>query len=288
MNVRKKAGDNLKAHYNLLWDQCTQQGRGDLSYRDAVRIADAIRYEGPSVLGLTNLPEEIDAGLQLSVAVVDPNEARAKESLKAAFSGLTGTAGLAVLAGSIGVLVNPGVWAVVVAFFVGGTVGGPLVIATAAAGLFLVMTAVYTAFSKMTPRERTAKSHECVMTAIDAWVGDGKETLLHGRPTSIPQDFTLMDLSFATTLLLEIATVDGYYSPQERAVLRERVGLATRAGGGVDKAISHLSTRSQSLRHVVVGWCHDMAAADGHVLPEARVLLADFERRLNAINENPA
>jgi uncharacterized tellurite resistance protein B-like protein len=169
--------NKLKAVFNTLWDQALKmnkkQGNTEvLSYRDMVRISDAIRMEGPGVIGLESLPKQIDAGLFFAISAVDPNEVRSKENLKNGFSAVSGASGLALVSICLGQLINPGVWALVAAFFAGGIAGGPLAIVGVAGGLLLITMAVYKSFEEMSPIERAKKSHEFVMNGIDQWVKD--------------------------------------------------------------------------------------------------------------------
>jgi len=97
-----------------------------ISYRDMTRIADAMRMEGPKVLGLALLPSQVDAGLQFAISAVDPNKVRSKKNMKKGMSALSGGSGLALATVCLGNLLNPGAWAVVAAFFTGGIAGGPL------------------------------------------------------------------------------------------------------------------------------------------------------------------
>lgn len=175
---REVSANRLKSTFNLLWDQAIKINekagqKETVSYRDIVRIADAIRAEGSHVLGLDELPGQIDSSLDFACAALDPNKARAKENIKHGLYGLHGAGGLALAAVCLGQLMNPGVWAVVLAFFVGGIPGGPLPVVGIATGLIIAAGAVYAAFQKMSPKERAVKAHDYVMQGIDNWIEYG-------------------------------------------------------------------------------------------------------------------
>ena len=130
------------------------------------------------------LPDPINASLQFAISAVDPNKTRSKENLKKGLAGLSGTAGLSLAAVCLGQLLNPGLWAIVFAFFAGGIAGGPLAVFGIGTGLLMVGGGVYTAFQKMTPQERAKKAHEFVMKGIDNWIktgGDEKELISHSK-----------------------------------------------------------------------------------------------------------
>ena len=98
---RLDSGNRLKSAFNLLWDKALEEnervGRKEIvSYRDITRIADMIRSEGSSILGLDGLPKQIDSSLNFACAALDPNKARAKETLKQGIRNLSDTGGLAL------------------------------------------------------------------------------------------------------------------------------------------------------------------------------------------------
>lgn len=173
---RLDSANKLKTAFNLLWDQAYKMGNGVVTYRDMLRISDAIRSEGSSILELKKLPTQIDIGLNFACATLDPNKARAKETLKNGVAGLGGAGGLALAWICLGQVLSPPMWAVIVAWFTGGIAAGPMAIAGVAGGILIAAGAVYAAFQKMTPQERTAKAYSNVIAAIDNWVKHGCKT----------------------------------------------------------------------------------------------------------------
>jgi len=156
--------NQLKALFNLAWDDALQRNNGVLSYRDMVRISDAMKRSAcPKVLGTYAVPKEIEAGLIMACAVVDPNEVRLTENLKAIWAVITSGGGLGILAWGIFTLLNPGVLAAVSAIFFGGIAGGPIAFAAIPAGIAIAVGALYVTLQNMTPQERATKAHNYVM-----------------------------------------------------------------------------------------------------------------------------
>ncbi|MEL6552958.1 MAG: TerB family tellurite resistance protein [Cyanobacteria bacterium J06621_11] len=274
---RQESANKLKATFNLLWDKAIEHNEksgqeNTVSYRDIVRIADAIRSEGHKILELDGLPDQIDTGFKFACAALDPNKARAKENLKQGLCGLQGGGGLALAAACLGQLMNPGIWATVVAFFVGGIPGGPLPIVGVAAGLVIAAGAVYAAFQKMSPSERSAKAHDCVMKGIDNWIEYGSKE----KPVSHQdiQDFVSQnaarhelsprDYQASFSLMMNVANADGILLEAERLV----VSLFL-AGNEVEKrlnrseAIEKIKQLGTTKASEIIDWCFQVAQADG-------------------------
>ncbi|MBE9062900.1 TerB family tellurite resistance protein [cf. Phormidesmis sp. LEGE 11477] len=276
---RQEAANKLKATFNLLWDRAIEHNeqvgqKNTVSYRDIVRIADAIRSEGHKILELDSLPHQIDTGLKFACAALDPNKARAKETLKQGLCGLHGGGGLALAAACLGQLMNPGIWASVTAFFLGGMPGGPLPIVGIAAGLVIAAGAVYAAFQKMSPSERATKAHDCVMKGINNWIEYGSKD----KPVT-PQDIkdsisqnaaqyglSSRDYQASFSLMMNVAYADGILVEAERSVVTLFL-----EGTEVDKRLN----RSESIEKIkqlgttkaseIIDWCFQVASADGVV-----------------------
>jgi len=285
-NDRGDRANRLKAAFNLMWDKALKNHNNSLSYRDMTRIADAIRSEGPEILEIDKLPIPINASLQFAISAVDPNKARSKENLKKGLSGLTGATGLSLAAICLGQLLNPGVWAIVVAYFAGSIAsGGTLVIFGIGAGLLMITGAVYTAFQKMTPQERATKAHEFVMKGIDHWVekGDGKKTGMktqHATPSKsqldrkISSDFTEIDLAACGVILEMVSSVDGDVSGAELKTITDALGIIPQNNKMTfNEAIDLFACKSMKQRKEVVSWCFGVAYADGTLHPKENEIL---------------
>lgn len=243
-----------------------------VSYRDIVRIADAIRSEGNKILELDSLPHQIDAGLKFACAALDPNKARAKENLKQGICGLNGGGGLAMAVVCFGKLMSPGILTKVAAFFIAGTPGGPLPVVGIIAGLVIAAGAVYAAFQKMSPSERSAKAHDCVMKGIDNWIEYGSKE----RPVSsqdikefMGQNATQHGLSprdyqASFSLMMNVAYSDGILVKVERSVIElflEGVEVEKRLNRS--ESIEKIKQLGTSKASEIVDWCFQVASADG-------------------------
>lgn len=275
---RNVSANRLKSTFNLLWDQSIKVNeeagqKETVSYRDIVRIADAIRAEGSTVLGLDGLPRQIDSSLDFACAALDPNKARAKENIKQGLCGLNGAGGLALAATCLSQLMNPGIWAVVVAFFVGGIPGGPLPVVGIVTGLLIASGAVYAAFQKMTPNERAAKAHDYVMKGIDNWVEYGsKEVPLSSKDLkkSIAQNSTqhgllsLQDYQASFSLMMNVAYADGILVEAERSIIKlflEGADVAKRLSRA--ESIEKIRQLGDVKASEIIDWCFQVASADG-------------------------
>jgi uncharacterized membrane protein YebE (DUF533 family) len=273
---RKNAANQLKAALNLLWHESIRinkesSHRDVVSYIDMVRIADAIRSDGATILGLESLPESIESGLKFATAALDPNRARAEETLKNGLAGLGGAGGLALAYVCLAQLMNPGLWASLVAMFVGGVAAGPFVIVGITAGLLMAAGAVYTAFQKMSPEERTAKAHLFVMNGIDNWVEYGsqdKPIKKQQVEATIAEDASAYNLSIEDaiaigTLLLNIANSDGIFTDEERMNIHHFLGK-----GDLDsrmkttQALDHIKDLSSGKIAQITDWLFQVAQSD--------------------------
>lgn len=273
---RENAANKLKSAYNLLWNEAikinSERGRNYVvSYMDIVRISDAIRSEGAEILGLENLPRQIDSGLKFATAALDPNKARAEETIKNGLAGLGGAGGLALASICLAQFMNPGLWAGVVAVFVGGVAAGPFVIVGITAGLAVAAGAVYTAFQKMSPEERTVKAHAFVMKGIDNWIEHGSDEKPIDRAqveNIITKDSSDFDLSIedtiaVATILLNIANADGIFLENEETKIQNLLN-----DFDVDKriktsdALEHIKNFSAQKTDLIINWCFQVAHSD--------------------------
>lgn len=171
---RKEKAEVLKAKFNSLWDEALESGNGVLSYRDMVRIVDVMRFDAPHLLDGKPLPTIIDAGLELAIAMVNPNKVSQREGLKKVFSLAVGAGGVGVIASFLIPMLYPVFGASIVTFFAGGIAGGltgPLGII---GGSFISLGALLKYLQKMTPEQRAVKCHTVVQEAINKWVKESE------------------------------------------------------------------------------------------------------------------
>lgn len=274
---RQIAANKLKAAFNLLWDKAIEINfkngqKNTVSYRDIVRIADAIRADGTKILGLGSLPKQIDASLDFACAALDPNKARAQESIKHGLGGLGGAGGLALAYICLGQLLNPGIWATVVAFFVGGIPGGPLPVVGIAAGLLIAAGAVYASFQRMSLEERSTKAHDYVMSGIDNWVDYGSKDVVlsyEAAQETIKQSASehglyYQDFLAFDSLMMNVANADGIFSDSERSAIDLLLG-----GKQLNKRLNRTEA-IETIKHLghskaskAMDWCFQVAHADG-------------------------
>lgn len=177
---RLKSGNLLRVCFNKLWANAIRKnetsGISGITYDDMNAIVNALRIEGPDIMGYAALPPTIDAGLQVAIAALDPNKERMKANLTKSVSLAGGAGGLSLIWICLGQILNPGVVATVVAFFAGGIAGGILAPVGIIGGISLIVASLYSSMQKMTPQERTVKCHSVVMKAIDRWIKYGDKT----------------------------------------------------------------------------------------------------------------
>lgn len=279
MNKKQRldAANRLKAAFNLMWDRALEisEHKGQqntVSYRDIVRISDAIRAEGSKILGLSGLPKQIDSGLSFACAATDPNKVRAEETIKNGLSGLGGAGGLALAWVCLGQLMNPGMWAIVVAFFTGGIAGGPLAIVGIAAGLLVMAGAVFTAFQKMSPEERAAKAHNYVMHGIDNWVEYGSDDVAVSyedakksvETSAARYGMSFQDILAPATLMMNVANADGVFVDVERHtinLLLKDTEVSKRLR--TSEALEYIKRSNPNKAAEIIDWCFQIAHADG-------------------------
>jgi len=277
MNKKEKSkkGNVLKAIFNQLWDESIKRNEGKLPYRDIVRIADAIKHEGPEVLERESLPAEIEAGLELAVAVVDPDKIRTKQHLQHAFSLLSGTSGIWLVAVCLGAIINPGMWAAFVAFIAGGVAAGPLAVAGVAAGLAALSASLYVSFRKMQPNERAVLAHKCVSKGIEAWINnDGSCGAAEKTPVQasmLDEKISLEQLSVFNdeelaaihSILRHIASCDGAEVEEELKTVYEVLGIQhADTFPDYKEAVELIKQIDQEKRRQVVVWSVAVAYAD--------------------------
>lgn len=272
--LRTQGGNALKAAFNLMWDKAIHLNKSAdskefLSYRDMTRIADAIRAEGPGILGLKTLPPQIDGGLYLAVSVVDPNKARIKENIKKSYSALGGFSGAALIMTCLGQILNPGVWASIAVFFAGGSAAGTLAPIGIAAGIAVLVGSVYLATQKMSPKERAVKSHDIFMRSIDAWMknGDKQNKLIDEESQRLTTDalhpaFTTEERAAVLSILSKIAIMDGDISQEENDTIERAASNKDFTLLDEPKALEILKSMTLDKKKEFLVWCFSVSTAD--------------------------
>lgn len=178
---RKEKAEVLKAKFNSLWGEALAQGNGVLSYLDMVRIADVMRFDARSLLDGRPLPMIIETGLELAIAIVNPNKIAQKEGIKKAMALAGGIGGAGIIVAFLIPILYPvmgaGLWYGIVGGIAGG-IAGPIGI-VGGAGICLGAVCVF--FQKMSPNRRAASAHMIVQEAINKWVKEA-ETKPKGLP----------------------------------------------------------------------------------------------------------
>jgi uncharacterized tellurite resistance protein B-like protein len=257
------------------------------------RIADALKHEGPIIMRHKKLPAQIEASLDFAVSSVNPNKASTQANLKHGLSLLAGSGGLTLAAIFLGQLVNPGAWAIIVTFFVGGIAGGPVAIIGVAGGLLLVTGSIYAAYQKMTPHERAVKAHEFVMKGIDNWIQNGGSEDVMPRPVpsehldnmkperELPESFSEQELSAADAILKHVSSCDGDVSEAELRMIEDAIGIMEEAGRlDYKEAIKLIKTANLEKRKEVVAWCFGVAYSDKSLHPKEDETLRDICSKL--------
>lgn len=271
---RTQGANALKSAFNLMWDKAIHLNKSAnsgefVSYRDMVRIADAIRTEGPGILRVKKLPKRIDSGLYFAVSIADPNKARIKENIKKGYSTFGGMSGVALIAVCLGQVLNPGVWASVAVLFTGGIAAGPWAPIGIAAGIALLVGSVYIAVQKMSPIERAVKSHDIFMRSIDEWIkkGDAQDEAIADEPQrlmkdALPPAFTNEERDAALTLILKIAIMDGVISAEEKNVFDR--ASANKEFSRLDEAgaLEVIKAMNLDKRREFLAWCFAISTAD--------------------------
>jgi tellurite resistance protein len=259
---RSVAGNKLIAVFNLMWDKAISNEQKEISYRDMTRIADAIRHEGPEILCTSELPASIESGLLWAIGAVDPDRERAKENFKKATSALTGVGGLTLTAICFSQILNPGIWAIIVAFFTGGIAAGPFAVAGVAVGLAFAGGALYMAYQSKSPQERAVIAHKHVLNAINHWIKNGEDKIQIKNPL---KDDKKNLLSAMYTILVEVASVNGVITEEEKRSIsnltyQNKFDLKSI---NLEQAFDLVSKLSTSEKEKFVSDCVCVAFADG-------------------------
>ena len=267
--------------FNQLWDESIKRNENSLPYRDMTRIADALKHEGPLILQLEKLPAQIEASLDFAISSVNPNKASAQTNLKDGLTLLAGSGGFALAAIFLSQLVNPGVWALFVTFFIGGAASGPLAIVGVTAGLVVATGAIYTSFQKMPPQERAIKAHDFVMKGIDNWIekGGSEEKMVSSNSfdqldrekskRELSESFSDQELSAADAILKYVSTCDGDVSETELSMIEDCIGIGKETESIEYKdAIKMIKSASPNKRKDVVAWCFGVAYSDKSLHPK--------------------
>lgn len=304
---RQVQANKLKAAFNLLWHKAEinfskEKGIRAVTYQDMLRITDAMRCEGPNILELETFPNTINSGFMLAIATLDMNKARSEKLIKQALSGLSGAGGLTLAWVSLGQLLNPGMWAVIVAFFVGGIPGGPLPVVGIGAGLLLAAGAVFAAFQDMSPEERSQQAYKCVIQAIDTWEEHGsndkkvsykvaKEFVRKSIDLNISA-FSLTDQNIQSffTLMMSIARADGRFVPEEREVIAIILHDAKAPVEIIQQAdaLNDIKNLDSTKINQVTNWLFQVAQSDGVFHPKETELLYQYCQTLNIDFESKA
>lgn len=292
---RTIAAEKIRLAFNVLWNRSLQihEQRGEkdtVSYQDIVRISEALRAEGSRMMGLDGLPPQILTGLQFATAALDPNKARSKETFKTGLSGISGASGLALAFTSLGQFLNPGLWAIVSAFFVGGIPGGPLPIVGMAAGIAIAVGAVFMAFQKMTPNERTVNAHGFVMKGIDNWIENGsankpaiaQEAQEFLEKSISDSGLTKKDIAAAYSLMMSVAHADLFFVTEERIAINTLLdGQGFTTFFNPNEALEHVKSLNKNKARLLVDWCFQIARADGKFHENECRRLQEYCRQLD-------
>lgn len=275
--IRTQSGNALKAAFNLMWDKAihlnkSAESKEFVSYRDMVRIADAIRAEGPGILSLKKLPNRVDAGLYLAVSIVDPNKARLAENIKKSYSAFGGMSGLALIAVCLGQILNPGVWASLIAIFSGGIASGPLAPVGIAAGITLLVGSIYIATQKMSSKERAVKSHDIFMRCVDEWIKNGDEQdvsaisgIENSMQNALLSSFNNEERSAALSLMSKFAIKNGIICKEKMEIVEQ--ASCQKKYFSLDDAISLDIIKALSLdkRKEFLTWCFAVATVNNEL-----------------------
>lgn len=281
---RKTNGEKLRSVFNKLWDKALDLSKEEksLSYRDMVRIADAIRNVGPDILNLKPIPKEINMGLNFAIMTVDPTKAKIKEQLKTIFTGVTGVGGVGLIWFFMGTILNPAIWGTVVAFVFGGLAFGPAAIVGVLAGIAFIASAIYLKFQKLSPSDRLVEAHKYVMMGIDKWIYENSEEEVDGFEDSVfknekgilTTDYNDDELSAIMILFYQIAKSDNLITDEENKVIEEAIGkLVINIETDLNSALNNLSHLSQDKKKKIVSWCFKVALTQDEINDEEKEIL---------------
>ncbi len=271
--------DSLKALFNVMWSASIRAGDSDgVAYQDMVRIADALRSEGTSILNQDSLPSEIEAGLQYALAIVDPTRARIKQHVRLAVSALGGAGGVALAWICLGPILNPSVWAIIAAWFKGGFAFGPGAVIGVISGLTLVSISLYAGLQRQSPSERAVLAHKCVTAGINKWTG------LTQEDGTQPPDGTATgkEVEVIQGLMLRVAMADQRLTSEEVQLLQ----LKKHSEIPTKEQMEWISQQSLSIRILAFDACCAMADADGVVVPAERMELRSILNELKIPEEH--
>ena len=173
---RIEKANEIKAVFNLLWDRAValnqEIGKGEtLSYRDVVRISDAIRAEGPGMLETTHLPHSIDRGLTEAVARIEATGSKKREKYRKLIVALLCALGLAIAAISLRSIQSQSA----ISRFFFGTDISPLEVVGIAGGILMFVSGLYVFFQQDSPKERAQEAHKIFMICVDEWMYESLE-----------------------------------------------------------------------------------------------------------------
>lgn len=165
---RRELANEIKTQLDLLYAQVTNNQKNAMSYQDICKITD---YVSDVFLKKTGeIPKLISGACDVARGFLNPNKISSMNSMRKGLGLLLTTVGGLGLVWGIMVALGVGVsiWASILAFFTGGTfpILGPFAIA---AGLAAIVTGVYVAMTFLSPTDLSAKAHDIVVKAIDAW-----------------------------------------------------------------------------------------------------------------------
>lgn len=276
---RSIVANKLKAAFNVMWEEAIgiSDHKDEITYRDISRIADVIKHEGPKILGCRDLPKQIDAVLPYAVAIADPNKQRLSESLKYLFSGVSGVGGIALIAIMLGQLLNPGLWAIVVAFVAGGVAGGPLAVLGIAGGVILVASAVYIAMSKKTPQERSVEIHKVISAAIDNWIKYGSEETGLDEESKMLSKLSDDKHAALVRILWSVIKADGKEKKAEKDLVMSMIGTQHHNDDiSMKKALAELRKLSKYDREMIMLMCEEIAFIDNEIKDEEKKILDEI------------
>jgi uncharacterized membrane protein len=165
---KQEVAHEIKTQLDLLYAQVTNNQKNAMSYQDICKITD---YLSDVFLKQTGeVPKLISGACDVARGLLNPNKISSMNELRKGFGLLLTTIGGLGLIWGIMVAIGVGVsvWTSIIAFFTGGSFPflGPLAIA---AGLAAIVTGVYVAMTFLSPTDLSARAHDIVVKAIDAW-----------------------------------------------------------------------------------------------------------------------
>lgn len=278
IDARQVAANKLKAAFDRLWEEALSAGDQTLAHRDMARIAETLRAEGPALLTTDAMPSEIDAGLHFALAAVDPSLARAREELGRGLFELRGAAGLSLAVLCLEGLIDPGAWALVVAFATAGRADGAAPAEGVAAGLRVAARSIVAAMQALSPQQRAGRTRQAVQGALEAWAECGREAdesaeLRVGtfRPFWDGAEERAGIGPALATMMLRVAEASADVSAEELQVIEEAIGDAEPFT--LELALDELRVLPELEKLRVVELCCHVAMADGSMDSSERLVL---------------